>query len=198
MRVKRVLSIVLMVILSLGLLAGTLWVLDFLAVFNVYKTAQQIPVAGKLLPPRAKDNLSKPLVEKSPLEEEIDKLKKENQTLQNQINTLQKDTGELQKKLEIANQEKKIITDTKNALQATFDNLQSQIKEQQKTPTINYDSLGNYYGEMKPDAAVKIMDNLTDDVVIGILRKLENDQVAKILSAMDSDRAAKLTDKMKQ
>lgn len=198
MRVKRVLSIVLMVVLSLGLLAGTLWVLDFLAVFNVYKTAQQIPVVGKLLPPRAKDNFGQPVVEKNPLEDEVNKLKSEKQKLQNQIDSLQKGTGELQKKLEVANQEKQSLTDAKNSLQASLDALQLQVSNQQKSSKINYDSLGNYYGEMKPDAAVKIMDNLSDDVVIGILRKLENDQVAKILSAMDPNRAATLTDKMKQ
>lgn len=46
MRVKRVLSIVLIVIISLVLVAGTLWLLDYFAVINIYKTAQKIPVVG--------------------------------------------------------------------------------------------------------------------------------------------------------
>jgi len=188
-----------MVILSLGLLVGTLWVLDFLAVFNIYKTAQQVPVVGKLLPPRAKDNFGKPVVQNKPLEDEINRLKSENKELQNQITSLKTGTGELQKKLEIANQEKMSLTDAKNTLQKSLDALQLQIKtETEQTSNINYDSLGDYYGEMKPDAAVKIMENLPDDVVIGIIRKLESDQVAKILSVMDASRAARLTDKMKQ
>ncbi|MDT3699246.1 MAG: hypothetical protein RO469_07435 [Thermincola sp.] len=197
MWLKRVISTVFIVFLSLGLLVGTLWVLDYLAVWNIYKNAQQLPVIGKILPPSMNNDIGTPAGTKNPREDEINKLESENRKLQKELDSLRTETGELQKKLEIANQEKTSLNEAKNTIQKNLDALQLEIKTL-KTPKVNYDSLGNYYGEMKPDAAVKIMEELSDDVVIGILEKLENDQVAKILSAMEPGRAAKLTDKMKQ
>lgn len=56
--------------------------------------------------------------------------------------------------------------------------------------------LARLYGEMKPDEAVPILNQLDDPTVISILNKMEDDQVAKILSQMDSKRAARLTQDM--
>ena len=56
--------------------------------------------------------------------------------------------------------------------------------------------LARLYGEMKPDEAVPILNQLDDPTVISILSKMEDDQVAKILSQMDAKRAARLTQDM--
>lgn len=56
--------------------------------------------------------------------------------------------------------------------------------------------LARLYGEMKPDEAVPILNQLDDPTVISILNKMEDDQVAKILSQMDAKRAARLTQDM--
>lgn len=56
--------------------------------------------------------------------------------------------------------------------------------------------LARLYGEMKPDEAVPILNQLDDPTVIAILSKMEDDQVAKILAQMDAGRAARLTQDM--
>lgn len=190
MRVKRVLSRILIVIVSLGVIAGTVWVLDFFAVISVYNTVYKIPVIGKVLPEKQNSKTRKPKVEKNPLEDE-------NKRLAAEIEKLRKTTGELEKRLEVVNKEKQSLVDSKNGLQAALDSLQT-LKDQQEGAKLSYEKLAKYYAEMKPASAVKIMENLSDEVNIGILQNLEDEQVAQILSAMDSTKAANLVDKMKQ
>jgi len=49
-RVKKILSRIILVILILGIVAGAVWVLDWLAVIDVRKTAGKLPVVGKMIP----------------------------------------------------------------------------------------------------------------------------------------------------
>lgn len=197
--VKRVLSIALIVIICLGLIGGTLWVLDYFAITNVYKTESKLPVVTMILSEIEKKKTEKQIErqEKSPPEDPYNKLKADNRKLTEEIDKLKKGSGELEKKLEIVNAEKKGLIDTQNNLQAALDSIQSS-KNQAQTAKLSYEQLAKYYAEMEADAAVKIMDNLTDEVNIGILQNLEDDQVAKILSAMDPTKAANLVDKMRQ
>ncbi len=191
MGVKRIFSKVLIIVFSLGLLAGIVWVLDFFAVLNVYRTVQKIPVVGKMLPVKDEGKSKQAgQVVLSPLETE-------NKKLAGEIEKLKKNAGDLEKRLEVANKEKQSLLEAKNSLQTTLDSLQA-WKDQQEGTKLSYEKLAKYYAEMKPDAAVRIMSNLSDEVNIGILQNLGDEQAAKILSAMDPGKAAGIIDKMKR
>ncbi len=52
------------------------------------------------------------------------------------------------------------------------------------------------YGNMKPEEAIPILNQLDDVTVLAIFSKMEEDQVAKLLAAMEAKRAAALTQSM--
>jgi len=186
---RKVLAAVSIIIIVLGLTAGIVWVLDRFAVIDAYGIAKKVPVAGKLLPEKkADDKNSKPAAKPNPLEEE-------NRKLADDINRLKEDIGKLEKQVETANTEKNILQEEKDSLKTALETLRS-LQEEQEGAQISYESIAKYYAEMKPDAAVKIMNNLSEEVNIGILQYLEDEQVAAILSAMDPVKAADLVDKM--
>lgn len=194
MRIKRVMSVSVIVILSLGLITGMIWALDFFAVINVSGTAQKIPVIGKIFPEKDKSKIKKPVIA-DPAQEENKILRTDKEKLNAEISELKKSIGDLEKKIEVVNSEKQTLLDTKNNLQAALDSLEAS-KDREASAAVNFEKLSGYYAEMKPEVAVKIMVNLSDEFNIGILQNLEDDQVAKILSAMDPAKAATLVDKM--
>lgn len=196
MRVKKVLSSLLIIIFSLGLIAGAVWALDFFAVISVRKIAGNIPVVNRYISPGKVKDKKNPL-ENNPLYKENELLKEKNKQLAAEKDRLNKEIGDLQKKIEVAGQEKQALLEARNNLQAALDSLQA-TEDEASAADLNYEKLANYYAEMKPADAVKIMANLTDEVNIGILQKLEDEQVAKILSAMDPVKAAEIVDKMNQ
>jgi flagellar protein FlbB len=56
--------------------------------------------------------------------------------------------------------------------------------------------LARLYGEMKPDEAVPIINQLDDPTVLAIFGKMEDSQVAKIMAQLDARRAARLSQSM--
>ena len=69
-------------------------------------------------------------------------------------------------------------------------------KAQQQEEAKKISKLSRLYGAMKPEEAVPIMNQLTDDTVLAIMSKMEEEQVAKLLALMDNKRAARLTQTM--
>ncbi|HBG22655.1 MAG TPA: hypothetical protein DDW83_05300 [Peptococcaceae bacterium] len=55
-----------------------------------------------------------------------------------------------------------------------------------------YKKLAQYYDNMKPDAAVAILNNHAPQLVAGILHEMEKDQAGEILSRLDPEQAAEL------
>lgn len=55
-----------------------------------------------------------------------------------------------------------------------------------------YKELAEYYANMKPDAAVAILNNHTSQLAAGILHEMEKDQAGEILSRLDTEQAAEL------
>jgi flagellar protein FlbB len=74
--------------------------------------------------------------------------------------------------------------------------LQKQAKLKQLEDAKRISKMARLYGEMKPDDAVVILNNLDDNTVLDILSKMEDEQVAKIMAKLDSRRAANLTQAM--
>ena len=194
MRVKKILSRIILAILILGIIAGAVWVLDWLAVIDVSNTARKIPVIGKMVPADKETDKNKDQAQKKA---QLNPLEEENKKLKADIEKLKGQAGKLQKELETVNKEKQTLLTERENLKNTLDTLKN-AQAQQEGTKLSYQKLAQYYAEMKPDAAVGIMNNLSDEVIVGILQYLENDQVAKILSAMDPERAAEIVEKMKQ
>lgn len=71
---------------------------------------------------------------------------------------------------------------------------QAKIKQQEEAKRIS--KLARLYGEMKPDEAVVILNQLDDNLVLAILSKMEDEQVSKIMPLFDPRRAANLTQAM--
>lgn len=200
MRLNRIFLITLVLAIILVMVAGILWFLDLMAVISLRDTLENVPIVNKMVyePEGERNKIKKPLsLEKTPAEKENERLKKESENLVMQINQLKRDYGQLAKQLEVANKHKQTLTAEKESLSSTLESLQLASGEEEASK-LSYRKLAGYYAEMKPQAAVSIMDNLSDEVIIGILQYLEDDQVAKILSAMKPERAAELVNKMKQ
>ncbi|HEY3425768.1 MAG TPA: magnesium transporter MgtE, partial [Negativicutes bacterium] len=68
--------------------------------------------------------------------------------------------------------------------------MEKQAKIKQEAEAKRVAKLARLYGEMKPDEAVPILNQLDDTTVLAILNKMEDDQVAKILAAFDANRSA--------
>ncbi len=194
--IKKIALILLIIILTIAFIGGVIWALDFTGVINFYKTASKLPVVGKMIP---KPEGTKP--KKTPLQLENEKLREGNKALQDNF---AKQTAELQKKMQdaehqlsVAEEKNKRLETEKKALKGTVDSLQL-WKESQQGEDLNYKSLAKYYATMKPDKAVKIMENLDNDVVAGILLNLDEETAASMLSAMDPKKAADVMKQMKQ
>lgn len=114
----------------------------------------------------------------SPIEEENKQLREENSELQSKITSLEEEKTKLMEQVtEIQNEV--------NSLKAE--------KNDQKETEINTQKLAEYYREMEPKAAVKIMENLDDETILLLLSLLEKKQSGEIISLMDPQRAAFLT-----
>ncbi|HEX3031765.1 MAG TPA: hypothetical protein VHS59_05915 [Bacillota bacterium] len=195
--VKRIL----LILSILGVLAGTVWVLDWLGVFKVKRVLATLPVVSKFVTvegtvyTKVNSSVYKGATKAISGLEEV--LQRENDGLRAQKDRLQKQVAQLQKA-------EKDWTARRVALEQQIASLTaSQAKQETpEEPTVTqedkYKQLAKYYAEMKPKEAVAIMDLLSDEVVLGILTQLESDQTAKILAAMEPKRAAGLVDNLAQ
>ena len=114
----------------------------------------------------------------SPLENENNQLRQLRRDLEYQITNLEHEKTKLLEQI--------------TELQTELTEIKAKLIKQE-TKAINIEELAAYYQEMKPEAAVRIMDNLDDDIVVTILSLLEKKHTAKIIALMDPYRAALIT-----
>lgn len=114
--------------------------------------------------------------EKEPLAEE-QALIKENEELRARIAELEQELSERTH----SEGEAEGDTEPNTGLAAGFEEQKEVHKE-----------LADYYANMKPDAAVAILNNHTSQLVAGILHEMEKDQAGEILSRLDPEQAAEL------
>ena len=112
--------------------------------------------------------------------------------LETENEQLRAEKKELTYQLTILEQEKTKLLEQITELQTELTEIKGQIAKQE-TKLINTEDLAAYYQEMKPDAVVRIMDNLDDEMVVTILALLDKKQTAKIIALMDPYRAALIT-----
>lgn len=112
---------------------------------------------------------------------------------------IEKENRELKEKIKELENNAMVSEGEKAKLLKDLEEVQTELAElrsyklNKESATISAQQLAAYYKEMKPDAVVKIMDNLDDATVLTVLPLLDNEQTGKILSLMEPQRAALLT-----
>lgn len=81
---------------------------------------------------------------------------------------------------------------------ATAEDVRAALAKARQEEAKRISRLARLYGEMKPDEAVPILNQLDDKTVLAILGKMEDSQVAKIMALFDAKKAARLTQNMLQ
>lgn len=191
MGLKRISTVIFIVLGLVGLIV-ILYSLDYLGFLDLKPMAAKVPFLQKYV---TNIDKTKSAVKQDTDPMDIKLLEEENKQLRNENKSLQR-------KVKFLTQEKETLAKAKDQLEIEYQDLLSQNEKANPGATnkdsaeTNYDKLAQYYAQMKPDAAVKIMDNLDDPTVIGILNKLDDEQVSKILSKMDPKRAASLVKQM--
>ncbi|MDH7576762.1 MAG: hypothetical protein QHH75_02845 [Bacillota bacterium] len=111
-------------------------------------------------------------------------LAEENKLLRSRIGELEKEVKRL-KEREVAFQQ--IQKELEESAAFKEEKLaQDQAKKE------GYRALAAYYADMKPGAAVAILNNLNSEVVAEILQAMDKEQAGQILAAMEPVRAAEL------
>lgn len=75
----------------------------------------------------------------------------------------------------------------------TKEDIEKQMKLRQAEEKKRISKLARLYNEMKPEDAVKLLEQLDDNMVLAIMGKMEDDQVVQILPLFDTVRGANLT-----
>lgn len=200
--VKRILLILSIV----AVVAGAIWVMDWLGIFKVKRILASVPIVNKFVTVDQKvyskvdSTVYKGASNKAVsgleqvMQRENDGLKLQNDNLKKQVAQLQKaqqdwTTKRVALEQQIASQNAAAASAQASAQASGQTSTQKASPQEEK-----FIQLAKYYAEMKPKDAVNTMNLLSDNVVLGILTKLDSDQAAKILSAMEPKRAATLVD----
>jgi len=161
--------------LSAALLGG-FWAASAIGIIDINSLLGQLPVVGAHFSPPGQGQPKIPAV--SPIEEENIKLRAAKADLEKRLADLEKEKAELLSQIE----------ETRQVAAELL-----AYKEQKEKARLKVEEMALYYKEMKPEAAVKVMNNLDDETVAAILPLLEKEQAAKIMSLMDPQRAAYIT-----
>ncbi len=79
---------------------------------------------------------------------------------------------------------------------ATAEEIKAALAKAKQEEAKRISRLARLYGEMNPDDAVPILNQLDDKTVLAIFAKMEDAQVAKLMTLLDARRAARLTQDM--
>jgi len=170
---KAIILIVIVIVAIVGILLGA----QLTGLIDIKPVFADLPFVGKYFGESEKEQLYI-----APLEDENSLLKEriallEQEISQKEILTVEETEATNVKIAELESEVKRLTEELEN-----LKDLDSKATE-----------LANYYGNMKPDEAVRIFENLDDETVIMILRKMQTDTVGKVLAAMEPIRAAKIT-----
>ncbi|MCR4440973.1 MAG: hypothetical protein QHH10_01835 [Peptococcaceae bacterium] len=155
---------------------GGLWAASAMGIIDLTGMLGQLPVVGGYFVKPEQAQPKVPAV--SPIEEENIQLRVAKVELEKKILDLEKEKATLLSQVEEIQQELAALRE---------------YKEQKERARLKAEEMAMYYKEMKPEAAVKVMNNLDDSTVVAILPLLEKEQAAKILSLMEPQRAAFIT-----
>lgn len=111
-------------------------------------------------------------------------LAEENKRLKSRVAELEREVKELQER-------EKALREIQKDLEKTLA-LQNEGLAQKQAKKESYRALAAYYADMKPGAAVAILNNLDPEVAAEILQAMDKEQAGQILAAMEPARAAEL------
>ncbi|MBZ4653167.1 MAG: MgtE intracellular region [Peptococcaceae bacterium] len=175
MQGQQSISLKLIILCLIAIVLGGLWAADKAGLIDLRIALQKIPVLSKY----AKEPAPVPKIPViSPIEQENQKLRS--------------DLKDFETKLTAFENEKTKLLEQIYQLQQELTELRA-YKEKNENKAIHAKQLALYYSEMKPEAIVKVMENLDDDTVITILPLLNKEQTGKILALMEPQRAARIT-----
>jgi flagellar protein FlbB len=188
---KKGFKLTLLLVTIFGIVAGAVYTLDFLGVINFNKMAAQVPVVGQYF---KEEDKAKSGTKTQTKEEQLKILMENNQQLADRNTLLNSEVEDLKRKFDQANLDK-------NNLLIKYNEDLAKVKAENDPKALaveeeKYKQLAKYYGSMKADAAVKILNEMETSMVIEILNRVEADQTAKILSKMDPKKAAEITKEM--
>ena len=175
MQVQQSISLKLIILCLVAMVIGGLWAADQAGMIELNLAFQKLPVLNKYVKEPAP-------VSSSPV---ISPIELENQKLRN-------DLKDLEAKFAAFENEKTRLLEQIYQLQQELTELRA-YKERNENKAIQAKELALYYNEMKPEAVLKVMENLDDDTVITILPLLNKEQTGKILGLMEPQRAARIT-----
>lgn len=189
---KKGFRLTLLIIAFIGIIIGVVYALDFLGIINFSNMASKVPIIGQYF----SDN--------KPLKVNSDNNKGKNEQVKGLMEANQKladSNKDLQNKLTVMNNQLNKINTEKSDLENKYNEELAKSQAQNDPSQKNledekYRKLAKYYSSMKPDAAVKIMNELDDYLVIEILNRVDADQTTKILSKMDPKKAANISKQM--
>ena len=84
-------------------------------------------------------------------------------------------------------------TNPNSAVVLKKEEIEKQMKLRQAEEKKRISKLARLYNEMKPEDAVKLLEQLDDNMVLAIMGKMEDDQVVQILPLFNTARGANLT-----
>lgn len=174
----------------IGLIAGGLYMIDQLGLFNVreriYQRLEPIPVVGEYVAPSP---ISEEAYETQELRELKQNLKERRAKLEEKRKTIEQREQNLMDRQEQLDRKEDAILQREKALaerRSRFDDEESRIQY-----------LSKLYSNMPPNASAARLQSIQDDqVVISILREMPNDVSSIVLSNIPNERAAVLTRKM--
>ena len=177
MQVQQSISLKLIILCLVAMVIGGLWAADRAGMIDLNIALQKLPVLNK------NKYVKEPApASKSPV---ISPIELENQKLRN-------DLKNMEAKFAAFENEKTKLLEQIYQLQQELTELRA-YKEKNENKAIQAKELAYYYKEMKPEAVLKVMENLDDDTVITILPLLNKEQAGKILGLMEPQRAARIT-----
>lgn len=179
---NKLFIIVLSFVCIFAVVIGAAWAMQKAKIFDVRAPLSKIPVVKNYIQ-LPQDEAEK--IPQSPLE-------KENKEIKEQLTARESNAKAADEKVLVLEAEKTKLLTSIEGLTKEIATLKG-AKETKDRSAQNSKELALYYREMKPEAAVKIMNNLDDSTVTAILPLLEKEQAAKILSQMDPVRAAGIT-----
>jgi len=169
-------SITFIVLCLTAIVGGALWAANIIGIINVKAMISNLSYKNILMKQPGGNEPNIPTI--SPIEKDNQELRAAVKTLEEKLVNLESEKTSLLKQVEEMQQE---VTSLRT------------YKTEKENFIINTGQMAAYYSEMKPDAVVKIMNNLDDNTVMAVLPLLDKEQVAKILALMEPQRAALLT-----
>jgi len=175
----------LLLCILIGLLIGSVYLLDVLGIYDKENVLPKIPGIGKIFAPHK-------ITYEEIKKEELRKLKE----------VIDSELAELEfKKEKLALKEKKLKKRDKelSLLEEEFQRKKQALEKREsiyEDREAKWQKLVDYYNDMKPDAAAAILSQMDDQIVIEIFQRMKKSQVAIIMMKMDPKRASEISRKM--